>query len=113
MLLSRHLHDFRFGKWCLALLIVLGVCFFASRSECESGKGYMKFYNAAIKLMYERKYEKAIRVLNLGIKKYQTAHVLYYQKGVIEQDYFGKWNNAIKNYTVKLKLNKEGRADHA
>jgi tetratricopeptide (TPR) repeat protein len=63
--------------------------------------------------MYERKYEKAIRVLNLGIKKYQTAHVLYYQKGVIEQDYFGKWNNAIKNYTVKLKLNKEGRADHA
>ncbi|MCK4785940.1 MAG: tetratricopeptide repeat protein, partial [Desulfobacteraceae bacterium] len=51
--------------------------------------------------------------LNLGIQKYRTAHVLYYQRGVIKQDYFHKWNSAIKDYTVKLKLNKEGRADHA
>ena len=74
------MHDFRFWKVVLSVADCFWCVFFGFRSECESGKGYMKFYNAAIKLQRERKYEKAIRILNLGIKKYQTAHVLYYQR---------------------------------
>lgn len=63
----------------------------------------MKFYNAAIELKHEREYEKAIRVLNLGIKKYQTAHVLYYQRGVIEQDYFRN-GLSIKDFNTAISL---------
>ncbi len=78
----------------------------ADSADCD------RYYDMAMKLYRQKKSLEAEKVFSIAISKCPNVAKLYFQRAKLRQNYLGKYQEAIMDYTIVLKLNKNTKSYH-
>ena len=109
MLLKRYQHGFNLKKLFFLLFVCFCVTLWDSGAEADETKAYDKYFVQAMKLYKQKKSKEADKVFSIAISKYPNVAKLHFWRAKLRQNYLGNYRDAIRDYSIVIKLNPNGK----